>query len=216
MSYEEEKYLLDLELNQWQQRVKQAGEQWIIICEGRDMSGKTSFIRAATENLPPRSVKIVALDKPTEEERREWYWSRYIKVFPKQGEITFWDRSYYNRALVEPVMGYCSNSQMNQFLSEVPRLEKMWTQAGIKIIKLWFSINKETQTQRLVRRIDNPLKQGKLSPVDLQAQALWDNYTQAKTRMFKQTDTPYAPWQVIDSNDKKSARLQALRYILSK
>jgi len=216
MSYEDQKYQLDLELNQWQQRVKQQGEQWIIICEGRDMAGKTSFIRAATENLPPRAVKIVALDKPTEEERSQWYWSRHIAQFPRIGEITFWDRSYYNRALVEPVMGYCTRDQMNSFLSECPRLEKMWTQSGIKIIKFWFSITKETQQERLARRIDNPLRQGKLSMVDLQAQQLWDNYTQAKTRMFKQTDTHYAPWIQIDSNDKKSARLEAIRYILSK
>jgi len=216
MTYDEEKYQLDLELNAWQQRVKRAGEQWIIICEGRDMAGKTSFIRSATEHLPPRAVKIIALDKPTEEESRQWFWQRYINQFPRLGEIQFWDRSYYNRALVEPVNGWCTNQQLNQFLSECPRLEKMWTQSGIKIIKFWFSISKETQAQRLSIRIDNPLKQGKLSTVDLQAQAQWDAYTQAKTRMFKQTDTAYAPWIQIDSNDKKSARLEAIRYILSK
>ena len=216
MTYDEEKYQLDLELNAWQQRVKRAGEQWIIICEGRDMAGKTSFIRSATEHLPPRAVKIIALDKPTEEESRQWFWQRYINQFPRLGEIQFWDRSYYNRALVEPVNGWCTNQQLNQFLSECPRLEKMWTQAGIKIVKFWFSISRETQAQRLSIRIDNPLKQGKLSTVDLQAQAQWDAYTTAKERMFKQTDTHYAPWIQIDSNDKKSARLEAIRYILNK
>jgi len=216
MTYEQQKYALDLELNSWQQRVKAQGEQYIIIFEGRDCAGKTGHIRRITENLPPRSVKVVALDKPTEEERAEWYWTRYIKHFPRKGEITFWDRSYYNRALVEPVMGYCSTEQMNSFLSECPRLEKMWTQAGIRIIKFWFSITKEEQAVRLEQRTVNPLKQGKLSPVDLQAQELWDSYTQAKERMLKQTDTHYAPWIQIDSNDKKSARLEAIRHILSK
>ena len=216
MTYEEEKYQLDLELNAWQQQVRARGDQYIIIFEGRDCAGKTGHIRRITENLPPRAVKVVALDKPTEEERNQWYWQRFINQFPRRGEIQFWDRSYYNRALVEPVMGFCTREQMNSFLSEAPRLEKMWTQAGIKIIKFWFSITQEEQALRLSDRATNPLKQGKLSPVDLQAQTLWDNYTQAKERMFKQTDTPYAPWIQIDSNDKKSARLEAIRYILSK
>ena len=216
MTYEEEKYQLDLKLNEWQQRVKAQGEQWIIIAEGRDMAGKTGFIRRATENLPPRSVKIVALDKPTEEERSQWYWQRYINQFPRKGEITFWDRSYYNRALVEPVMGYCTRDQMNAFLSECPRLEKMWTQAGIKIVKFWFSISKETQVERFNERITNPLKQGKISDVDRAALGMWDEYTSAKERMFKQTNTPYAPWTVINANQKPSARLEAIRYILSK
>jgi polyphosphate kinase 2 len=213
-NYDEEKYQLDLKLNVWQQQVKHEGQQWIIICEGRDMAGKTSFIRRATENLPSRSVRIVALDKPTEEERTEWFWSRFIKVFPRQGEITFWDRSYYNRCLVEPVMGYCNTDQLNNFLSEVPRLEKMWTQSGIRIIKFWFSITKTTQQERFQERLTNPLKTGKISDVDRAAIGMWDEYTQAKERMFKQTDTQYAPWRVINANHKPTARLEAIRYIL--
>jgi polyphosphate kinase len=216
MTYEEQKYQLDLELNAWQQRVKARGEQYIIIFEGRDAAGKTGHIRRITENLPPRSVKVVALDKPTEEERNEWFWTRYIREFPRKGQITFWDRSYYNRALVEPVMGYCSTDQLNQFLSEAPRLEKMWTQSGIKLIKFWFSITQEEQALRLSERAHNPIKQGKLSDVDRASLNLWQEYTHAKERMFKQTNTPYAPWTVIDSNDKKSARLEAIRYILGK
>jgi polyphosphate kinase 2 len=216
MNYDTEKYNLDIKLNQWQQQVKASGQQVIIIFEGRDCAGKTGHIRRITENLPPRSVKVIALDKPTEEERSQWYWQRYINQFPRKGEIQFWDRSYYNRALVEPVMGFCTTEQMNQFLSEAPRLEKMWTQAGIKIVKLWFDISQDEQRRRLEQRATNPLKQGKLSPVDTLAQSLWDNYTQAQIRMFKQTDTHYAPWTVIQTDDKKLARLDAIETILDK
>lgn len=212
--YRKKKHLLQIELLKWQQHVKANKEQHIIIFEGRDSAGKTSAIKTFMEHLNPRSARIVALDKPTEEEKREWYFQRYIKEFPKAGEITMWDRSYYNRAGVEPVMHFCTQKETREFLIECPKLEEIWINAGIHITKFWYSITKETQKKRFKDRSENPLKLGKMTEVDKKAILLYDEYTKAKEAMFKYTSTNKCRWVVIDSNDKRKARLETMRYIL--
>jgi len=215
--YEERKFALQCELLKWQQHVKDENTQHIVICEGRDGAGKTSFIkRAFMEHLNSRTARVVALDKPTEQERAEWYWQRYIRQFPRAGEITVWDRSWYNRATVEPVMGFSTGEQTEHFLKECPKLERIWVQAGIKITKFWFSVTRQEQEIRFKEREIHPLKLGKLSSVDLASANMWDEYTRAKDIMFKRTSRPECPWIQIDSNCKKSARLAGLQYILLK
>lgn len=214
--YEERKYLLQVELLKWQNHVKEQKSQHIIIFEGRDAAGKGGTIKRFMEHLNPRGARVVALDKPSEMEKMEWYWQRYIKEFPRAGEITLWDRSWYNRAGVEPVMGFCTDEQTNQFYRECPQLETIWVQANIQIIKFWFSVSKEEQNRRFERRENHPLKMGKLSLVDKTSQTLWDEYTAAKKRMFSGTSIDICPWVQVKSDCKRSARIAAMQYVLLK
>lgn len=186
----------------------------IIIFEGRDAAGKGGAIRRITENLNPRQHRVVALPKPDEVEKGQWYFQRYINQLPKAGEIVFFDRSWYNRAVVEPVNGFCTQEQYTEFMSQVNEFEKMLVGSGIYLLKLYFSINKEEQERRFAEIIDNPLKKWKYSEVDKNALALWDKYTEYKQHMFERTSSSFAPWKVITANKKAKARLQALEYIL--
>ena len=212
--YEAKKYLLQIELLKWQNYVKAINEQHIIIFEGRDAAGKGGAIKRFMEHLNPRSARVVALNKPTELESKEWYFQRYIAQFPHAGEITFWDRSWYNRAGVEPVMGFCAPQQTNQFYHECPQLEKIWVEGGIKIIKFWYSVNKKEQARRFQERESHPLKIGKLSHIDLMGQDKWEEYTKAKNEMFKRTNIQQCPWIQVKSNCKRSARLASMQYVL--
>lgn len=208
--YESKKYLLQIELLKWQNHVKKTNSQHIIIFEGRDAAGKGGSIKRFMEHLNPRTARVVALNKPTDQEAKEWYWQRYIKEFPHAGEITFWDRSWYNRAGVESVLGFCTKEQVDQFYRECPQLEKIWIEGGINIIKFWYSVNKKEQARRFKERETHPLKQGKLSEIDILSQDKWEEYTQAKNRMFKETQN----WIQVKSNCKRSARIASMQYVL--
>jgi polyphosphate kinase 2 len=208
--YEAKKYLLQIELLKWQNHVKAINEQHIIIFEGRDAAGKGGAIKRFMEHLNPRTARVVALNKPTEMESREWYWQRYIAQFPHAGEITFWDRSWYNRAGVESVLSFCTDDDVNQFYDECSVLEEIWRRAGIKIIKFWYSVNKKEQARRFQERATHPLKQGKLSEIDLISQDKWDEYTKAKNRMFEETEN----WIQVKSNCKRSARIASMQFVL--
>jgi polyphosphate kinase 2 len=213
--YEADKRALQIELLKLQNWVKDTGRRIVILFEGRDAAGKGGTIKRFTEHLNPRGSAVVALEKPTERERGEWYFQRYVDHLPSAGEIVLFDRSWYNRAGVERVMGYCSDEEYRLFLRQVPELERLLTEAGISVIKLWFSVSRsEQRTRFLIRRID-PVRQWKLSATDLASLGRWDDYTAAKEAMFVRTDTAWAPWTVIKSNDKKRARLGAMRYALS-
>jgi polyphosphate kinase 2 len=212
--YDKRKYLLQIELLKWQNFVKEHKTQHIVIFEGRDAAGKGGSIKRFMEHLNPRTARVVALDKPTEQERLEWYWTRYIRQFPKAGEITFWDRSWYNRAGVEPVMGFCTKDQTKQFYKECPKLEKIWIDGGINIIKFWYSVTKAEQKRRFAERDTNPLKQGKLSEVDLASQDLWFEYTKAKNEMFLKTNIRDCRWIQVKSDCKRSARIASMQYVL--
>jgi polyphosphate kinase 2 len=214
--YEERKFLLQVELLKWQQHVKESKSQHIIIFEGRDAAGKGGTIKRFMEHMNPRTAKVIALDVPTEQEKAEWYWQRYIRNFPRAGEITFWDRSWYNRAGVEPIMGFCTPVQVKTFYRECPKLERIWVEAGIQIIKFWFNVSKEEQANRFKDRELHPLKQGKLSQVDLLSQSKWNEYTDAKNQMFKKTNIKDCPWIQIKADCKKSARIAAMQYVLTK
>jgi len=214
--FEEQNYLLQIQLLKWQNYVKETNTSHIILVEGRDAAGKSGAIKCFMENLNPRASRLVALPKPTEEDLNAWFWQRYVNELPRRGEICFFDRSYYNRALVEPVMGFCSRQQTDDFYREAPQLEKIWVKSGIQIIKFYFSITREEQARRFFERQTNPLKLGKLSEVDRASQSLWDEYTRAKNRMFALTNLKTCPWIIVDGNNKKQARLNAMRYILLK
>ncbi|CUU55994.1 polyphosphate kinase 2, PA0141 family [Parafrankia irregularis] len=214
-AYEREKRLLQIELLKLQYWVKDTGQKVVLLFEGRDAAGKGGTIKRFTEHLNPRGARVVALEKPTETERGSWYFQRYIEHLPTAGEIVMFDRSWYNRAGVERVMGFCTEAQYHEFLGQAPALEEMLIESGIHLIKLWFSVSRsEQQTRFLIRQID-PVRQWKLSPVDLAALDRWDDYTKAKEAMFVHTDSKKAPWTVIKSNDKKRARLEAMRHVLS-
>jgi polyphosphate kinase 2 len=208
--YEAKKYLLQIELLKWQNHVKESNTQHIIIFEGRDAAGKGGAIKRFMEHLNPRSARVVALNKPSEMESREWYWQRYIAQFPHAGEITFWDRSWYNRAGVEAVLGFCTTEQCNQFYLDCNRLETIWREGGIQIIKFWYSVNKKEQARRFKERETHPLKLGKLSEIDILSQDKWEDYTKAKDRMFKETEN----WVQVKSNCKRSARIASMQYVL--
>lgn len=208
--YEAKKYLLQIELLKFQNHVKNVGTQHIIIFEGRDAAGKGGAIKRFMEHLNPRTARVVALNKPTDLESKTWYWQRYIAQFPSAGEITLWDRSWYNRAGVETVLGFCTEKQLSQFYREAVQLERIWNDAGIRIIKFWFSVNKKEQARRFKERETHPLKQGKLSEIDLISQDKWQEYTQAKDRMFRETEN----WIQVKSNCKRSARIAAMQYVL--
>ena len=213
--YEYELRQLQVELVKLQRWVQNSGQRIAILVEGRDAAGKGGTIRRFTEHLNPRAMRVVALPKPTDEERGQWYFQRYIRQLPNKGEIVFFDRSWYNRAVVEPVMGFCSKKEHQRFLQQVPEFEHMLYEDGVTIIKFWFSISKEEQAKRFEARRQNPLKQWKISPVDEKAQDLWDAYTRSKEEMFSKTHTTYGPWIIVKANDKQNARLESLRYVLN-
>jgi polyphosphate kinase 2 len=213
--YEEELRQLQVELVKLQRWVQSTGARIAILVEGRDAAGKGGTIRRFTEHLNPRAMRVVALPKPTDEERGQWYFQRYIRQLPNKGEIVFFDRSWYNRAVVEPVMGFCTKKEHQRFLQQVPEFEHMLYEDGVTIIKFWFSISKEEQAKRFEARRQNPLKQWKISPVDEKAQELWDAYTHSKEEMFSKTHTTYSPWIIVKANDKQAARLESLRYLLN-
>ncbi len=213
--YNEQLRLLQIELVKLQQWVSKNKKRVAIVFEGRDAAGKGGCIRRFLEHLNPRSSRLVALDKPTNVEKGQWYFQRYIKELPNPGEIVFFDRSWYNRAVVEPVMGFCSQKEYKEFLLQVPEFEHMLYEDGLVMIKFWLSISKEEQLARFNRRNENPLKRWKFSPVDKRGQELWDDYTYYKDEMFSKTHTNYCPWMIIKSNNKKATRLEAMRHVLS-
>lgn len=215
ISYENELKLLQIELVKLQQWIAKNNKRVAVIFEGRDAAGKGGSIRRFTEHLNPRAMRLVALNKPTEVEKGQWYFQRYIKELPNPGEIVFFDRSWYNRAVVEPVMGFCSEKQYKKFLVQVPEFEHMLYEDGVIIIKFWLSISKSEQLRRFNARNQNPLKRWKFSPVDKRGQELWDKYTFYKDEMFSKTHTTYSPWIVVKTNDKKEARVECMRYVLS-
>ncbi|GAB6073440.1 polyphosphate kinase 2 [Nautilia lithotrophica] len=215
VEYEEELIRLQIELIKLQNWVFENKKRVMIIYEGRDAAGKGGAIKRFTEHLNPRKYRVVALPKPTEVETGQFYFQRYFKHLPDPGEIVFFDRSWYNRAIVEPVFGFCTPEQYEKFMMEVPEIEHALIDDGIIMIKFWFSISKETQRKRFEERMKNPLKQWKLSPVDKKAQEMWDQITYYKEEMFSRTHTSYSPWIIVNSNDKKTARLESIRYVLS-
>jgi len=206
---------LQAEMVKMQQWIKDSGKRLLVIFEGRDAAGKGGAIMRFIRFLNPRYYRVVALAKPTELERGQWYFQRYLEKLPNAGEIVFFDRSWYNRAVVEPVMNFCSKDQYSMFLKQVKQLESMLIEDGIILVKFWFSIDIQEQEKRLEERKTNPLIQWKLSTVDLQAQLKWDDYTKFKNVMFENTSTPIAPWTVIKGNDKELARKEAMRYLLN-
>ena len=215
-SYEKQKYTLQVELLKLQAWVKETGARVMIVFEGRDAAGKGGTIRRFMEHLNPRGARVVALEKPTEEEKGQWYFQRYVKHMPTHGEIVLFDRSWYNRAGVERVMGFCTDDEYREFMLQAPLFERMLTRSGIYLIKFWFSVSRDEQRRRFKERELHPLKQWKLSQIDKASLDKWDDYTRAKEAMFFETDTVDAPWTVIKSDDKKRARLNAMRYVLSR
>ncbi|MBT4915477.1 MAG: polyphosphate kinase 2 [Formosa sp.] len=216
VDYESELLKLQAELVDLQQWVAKHRQRVCILFEGRDAAGKGGAIRRFTEHLNPRSMRVVALTKPTDIEKGQWYFRRYIKELPDPGELVFFDRSWYNRAVVEPVMDFCSDNQYKKFMVQVPEFEHMLHEDGVIIIKFWFSISKGEQKKRFNSRLKNPLKQWKFSPVDKEGQIRWDKYTSYKEQMFSQTHTSYSPWIIIKTNSKKQARLESIRHVLSR
>ena len=205
-----------IELLKLQKFVKEKGLKILILMEGRDAAGKGGTIKRLTEHLNPRGCRIVALEKPSNVEKTQWYFQRYVAHLPSGGEITIFDRSWYNRAMVEPVMGFCTHAEHKDFLRQVPKFEELLVSAGIILFKFYFSVSKEEQKRRFESRRTDPLKQYKLSPVDARSQELWNQYTLAKYSMLLASNTEFAPWTILDSNDKKIARLNAFRCILSR
>jgi polyphosphate kinase 2 len=212
--YEREKRLLQIELVKLQNWVKDTGQKIVIIFEGRDAAGKGGTIKRFTEHLNPRGARVVALEKPTENERTQWYFQRYVTHLPHAGEIVMFDRSWYNRAGVERVMGFCTPEEYLQFMRDAPEFERMLVRSDLSLTKFWFSVTRTEQRTRFVIRQVDPVRQWKLSPMDIESLDKWDDYTEAKEAMFFYTDTEDAPWTVVKSNDKKRARLEAMRHIL--
>lgn len=214
--YEKELRKLEIELVKLQNWVKKTNQKIVIIMEGRDGAGKGGTIKALTSHLNPRGCRIVALNKPTEQEKTEWYFKRYITNLPSGGEIVFFDRSWYNRAGVEKVMGFCTQDEYREFIYQVGNLEQMLVASGTMIFKYFLNVSQEEQKRRIERRKNDPLRMWKLSPIDAKSLSLWDDYTEAFEKMFSRTHTPYSPWMIVDSNDKKRARLNIARDLLSK
>ena len=212
--YEKEKKKLQIELLKVQSWVKESGQRIVSLFEGRDAAGKGGTIKRFMEHLNPRGARVVALEKPTETERGQWYFQRYIQNLPTAGEMVFFDRSWYNRAGVERVMGFCEPQEYLLFMRQAPELERMLVASGVHLFKFWFSVSREEQLRRFVSRYSDPLKHWKLSPVDVQSLDRWDAYTEAKNAMFFHTHTKDAPWAIIKSDDKKRARLNCIRYFL--
>ena len=213
-TYEKQKRLLQVELLKLQLHVKESGAKVLILFEGRDAAGKGGAIKRFTEHLNPRGARVVALEKPTEAEQRQWYFQRYIQHLPSAGEIVLMDRSWYNRAGVERVMGYCTPTEYLEFMREAPELERMLVNSGVLLTKFWFSVGRDEQAARFALRQTDPVRQWKLSPTDMASLDKWQEYTEAKESMFFYTDTGDAPWTVVKSNDKKRARLEAMRHVL--
>ena len=213
-AYEKQKYRLQVELLKLQAWVKETGQRVVIVFEGRDAAGKGGTIKRFMEHLNPRGARVVALEKPTEIERGQWYFQRYIEHLPTRGEIVLFDRSWYNRAGVEHVMGFCTPEEYAEFMRQAPEFESQLVHSGIHLVKFWFSVSRAEQQRRFAEREHHPLKQWKLSPIDLASLDKWDDYTAAKESMFMHTDTEQAPWIVIKSDCKKRARLNAMRYVL--
>jgi polyphosphate kinase len=212
--YLEESELLQIELVKMQTWVQKVGERIVMLFEGRDAAGKGGTIQRFTENLNPRGAKVVALAKPSDTERGQWYFQRYIEKLPTKGEIVFFDRSWYNRGGVEHVMGFCTPHEYLEFMRQTPEFERMMVRSGIRLFKFWFSVSREEQLRRFLGRAKDPLKQWKLSPMDVESLGRWDSYTKAKEAMLFYTDTADAPWTIVRSDDKKRARLNAIKYIL--
>ena len=214
--YETHKYQLQVELLKLQAWAKETGQRIVILFEGRDAAGKGGTIKRVMEHLNPRGARVVALEKPSEVERGQWYFQRYVQHLPTAGEIVMFDRSWYNRAGVERVMGFCSDEDYREFMRQAPQFERQLARSGVHLIKFWFSVSRQEQRRRFKEREAHPLKQWKLSPIDLASLDKWDDYTKAKEAMFFETDTADAPWTVIKSDCKKRARLNAMRYLLHK
>ena len=214
LEYEEELKTLQIELLKMQNHIKAHGLKLLVIFEGRDAAGKGGTIKRITEHINPRGARVVALNKPSDVEKTQWYFQRYASHLPSAGEIVLFDRSWYNRAGVERVMNFCTTEEYEEFLRNVPEFERMLVNSGIILIKFYFSVSKEEQRKRFERRMDDPLKQYKLSPVDMESQKLWDRYTEAKFDMLQNTHTGYAPWIIIRSDNKKKARINTIKHIL--
>ncbi|CCE07527.1 conserved hypothetical protein [Bradyrhizobium sp. STM 3843] len=212
--YEEQKFILQTELLKLQNWMKDARQRLVLLFEGRDAAGKGGTIKRFMEHLNPRGARVVALEKPSDVERGQWYFQRYVQHLPTAGEIVLFDRSWYNRAGVERVMGFCSPSEYEEFLRQVPEFERNLVRSGMHLIKFWFSVSRDEQRRRFKEREGHPLKQWKLSPIDVASLDKWDDYTRAKEAMFFHTDTADCPWTVVKSDDKKRARLNALRCVL--
>ena len=215
LRYEAELEKLQVELVKLQRSIQDQGRRVAILFEGRDAAGKGGAILRFTQHLSPRALRIVALPKPTDKEKGEWYFQRYSEHLPAPGEIVFFDRSWYNRAVVEPVNGFCTDEQYQIYMRQAPEFEHMLYEDGVEIIKFWFSISKKEQKKRFDQRRVDPLKNWKMSPVDQRAQELWDSYTHYKDEMFSRTHTSFSPWIIVRANDKKKARLESIRYVLS-
>ncbi|WP_058235292.1 polyphosphate kinase 2 [Devriesea agamarum] len=213
--YELEKYRLQVELLKFQYWLEDHGKKVIILFEGRDAAGKGGTIKRFTEHLNPRTARVVALNKPSDRELGQWYFQRYIQHLPTSGEMVLFDRSWYNRAGVERVMGFCTDREYETFMAQAPQFERMLVDSGIHVTKFWFSVSQTEQRTRFAIRQLDPVRQWKLSPMDLESLGRWEDYTAAKEEMFRRTDKKYAPWTIIRSNDKKRARLNAMRYFLN-
>jgi polyphosphate kinase 2 len=213
--YDAQKRLLQIELLKLQNWIKTIGGRLVIVFEGRDAAGKGGTIKRFTEHLNPRGARVVALEKPSERESTQWYFQRYVQHLPAAGEIVMFDRSWYNRAGVERVMGFCSDDQYGEFMRQVPQFERMLVGDGVHLMKFWFSVSSSEQRTRFAIRQVDPVRQWKLSPMDLESLDKWESYTAAKEAMFTLTDTPDAPWTVVKSNDKKRARVEAMRHVLA-
>ncbi|MDX3057358.1 polyphosphate kinase 2 [Streptomyces sp. NE06-03E] len=214
--YERMKRVLQIEMLKLQRWTKDTGARIVVVCEGRDAAGKGGTIQRFTERLNPRGARIVALDKPTDRERGQWYFQRYVAHLPGPGELVFFDRSWYNRAGVERVMGFCTPPEYERFLRQCPAFEEMLVDDGIIMVKFWFSVSRAEQRTRFAIRQVDPVRQWKLSPTDIDSLDRWDDYTTAKVDMFRATDTAHAPWTVVKSNDKRRARLEAMRSLLAR
>ncbi|MFZ4151745.1 polyphosphate kinase 2 [Streptomyces pseudogriseolus] len=214
--YDRTKRVLQIELLKMQRWVKDTGQRMVVVCEGRDAAGKGGTIQRFMERLNPRGARVVALEKPTEREAGQWYFQRYVAHLPARGEIVFFDRSWYNRAGVERVMGFCSDEEYRLFLEQTPLFERLLTDDGILLVKFWFSVSRAEQRTRFAIRQVDPLRRWKLSPMDLESLDRWDDYTKAKVEMFRATDTPHAPWTVVKNNDKRRGRLEAMRSLLDR
>ncbi|WP_375503135.1 polyphosphate kinase 2 [uncultured Jatrophihabitans sp.] len=214
-TYDDQKYLLQVELLKFQNWATETGGRHVVLFEGRDAAGKGGTIKRFMEHLNPRYARVVALNKPTDREARQWYFQRYVQHLPTAGETVLFDRSWYNRAGVERVMGFATDAEYEQFVRQAPLFEQMLVESGIHLTKFWFSVTKSEQRTRFIIRQVDPVRQWKLSPIDLESLDKWDAYTAAKEQMFRRTDTDLAPWTTIKSNDKKRARLNAMRYFLA-
>ncbi len=213
--YEREKAKLQIELLKVQEWVRETGQRIVVLFEGRDAAGKGGTIKRYMEHLNPRGARVIALDKPSERERTQWFFQRYIQHLPAAGEMVLFDRSWYNRAGVERVMGFCDPTEYLEFMRQTPEIERMLTRSGIRLYKYWFSVTKAEQARRFAARENEPLKKWKLSPIDRQSLDKWEDYTEAKEAMFFYTDTADAPWTVVKSDDKKRARLNCMRHFLN-